>query len=168
MLRAGGGQGRHAESAEAGLPHCQQRLGAPAELLQNPVRMFSLHARWLGGRSVAGNVQHLTTVLSSPHRHLQFTTWHRAQLLTFERVLLKRARELAQAYSRRADAAKWCEAATQLALPYFEWAGLDVQRTGLPAFFEQARITVEAPGGRKTISNPLKGYTIPRRVSGVV
>ncbi|PRW59760.1 tyrosinase superfamily [Chlorella sorokiniana] len=96
-----------------------------------------------------------------PHLRVTFPTWHRAQLLSFEAVVRKRALEIAQSYAHRTDAAQWCAAAHQLALPYFDWASLEVQRTGLPAFFEQRSVTVDAPSGRKTIPNPLKGYTIP-------
>lgn len=77
-------------------------------------------------------------------------------------MLRARAREVAAAYRGRADAARWCAAAEELALPYFDWASLAVKRSGLPAFFSQPEIEVVAPGGRKKIPNPLKGYTIPR------
>lgn len=110
---------------------------------------------------------HGTTLLHPgfcPHLRTHFATWHRAQLLSFESVLRKRASELALRYSHRADAAQWCAAADQLALPYFDWASLAAQRSGLPAFFEQLLKAVDAPGGRTTIPNPLKGYTIPRCV----
>lgn len=99
-----------------------------------------------------------------PHRRTQFPTWHRAQLLYFEAALRNHALDIAQKYKSRADAAQWCAAASQLALPYFDWASPAVQRSGLPAFFDQAKIAVDAPGRPTMISNPLRGYTIPRWV----
>lgn len=69
--------------------------------------------------------------------------------------------EIARLYARRSDAAQWCAAADQLALPYFDWASGAVQRRGLPAFFEEAKLAVDAPGGPSAVPNPLKSYTVP-------
>lgn len=68
---------------------------------------------------------------------------------------------IARLYARRSDAAQWCAAADQLALPYFDWASGAVQRRFLPAFFEEAKLAVDAPGGPSAVPNPLKSYTVP-------
>jgi hypothetical protein len=94
--------------------------------------------------------------------------WHRPYVRLFEMHLCRVATsDVVRAhFTGHADEDKYTAAAQALRLPYIVWEDAD------PILF-CGRDTVEvvdmgSPGNKRTIANPLLGYTFPRPVEGTV
>jgi tyrosinase len=90
------------------------------------------------------------------HSSSIFTTWHRPYLLLLEQLLCDQARLIAQQFQGD-DAARYQAAAEEVRIPYWDWSSTST-RSRIPAAVKQASISVNAPSGPETITNPLFSY----------
>ncbi|KAF7188991.1 Tyrosinase [Pseudocercospora fuligena] len=92
------------------------------------------------------------------HDSVHFPAWHRAYLAMFEQELLKVAMNIANQYPSSSKASM-VAAATQLRLPYWDWAAKPPSgRPVLPLIVTDVQVTVNGPKGSKTITNPFFRY----------
>ncbi|KAF2718416.1 Di-copper centre-containing protein [Polychaeton citri CBS 116435] len=98
------------------------------------------------------------------HASTLFPTWHRSYLGLFEQSLLNNAYAIASEFTGD-DNTRYTQAASQLRLPYWDWASKPVDGQAWPSWMEDESVTVTTPTGQQTVENPLKSYAWP---SGMV
>ncbi|KAK1566088.1 uncharacterized protein LY79DRAFT_572780 [Colletotrichum navitas] len=90
-----------------------------------------------------------------PHGMVQFPMWHRPYVALFEQVLGSHIQAIAANYSG-SRAQEYKTAADNWRHPYWDWAADGGAQ--LPTIATQTTITVNGPGGKVTMANPLLGY----------
>eukprot|EP00884_Botryococcus_braunii_P000734 jgi/Botrbrau1/10661/Bobra.53_2s0018.1 len=96
---------------------------------------------WAPGRAWGGYCQH-----GSP----LFPTWHRPYLLYIEQSIRNEAMRIARRYSEKDQdgnplRARYIQAATELAMPYWDWASQRTADTGAPTIFTSHSVKVSSP-----------------------
>ncbi|MCJ1262196.1 hypothetical protein MMC22_002066 [Lobaria immixta] len=89
-----------------------------------------------------------------PHGSILFPPWHRPYLALFEQILWKTAQNIARRYPL-SQRRQYQEAAKTLRIPYWDWA----LSSRMPDLTNTRWITINAPHGRRNVSNPLYEYT---------
>ncbi|TDZ61431.1 Tyrosinase [Colletotrichum trifolii] len=90
-----------------------------------------------------------------PHGNVQFPMWHRPYLALFEQVLGGHIQAIAANYTG-SRAQEYKTAADNWRAPYWDWAADGGAQ--LPPVTTQTTMTVNGPGGRVQLPNPLLGY----------
>ena len=91
------------------------------------------------------------------HSSVLFLGWHRAYVALFEQQLVATAKSLATQYTG-AKRTTYERAASQLRLPYWDWAAQPASGPTLPTTVTATTVTVDTPSGSKIIANPLASY----------
>ena len=92
------------------------------------------------------------------HSSILFLAWHRAYLALFEQQLVAVAKTIANSYPASKKAAMQT-AATNLRLPYWDWAAHPKSgQPTLPTIITAQTVTVNGPSGSQTIQNPLYSH----------
>ena len=89
------------------------------------------------------------------HDSILFPGWHRAYLTLFEQLLIETVKSVAASYTGTKKTTMQ-NAAKTMRLPYWDWAAHPGSgRPTLPSAITASTVTVDAPGGKKKINNPL-------------
>ena len=97
------------------------------------------------------------------HSSTMFPTWHRPYLALFEQSLQTNAIAAANDFTG-SDKLRYVSAATNLRLPYWDWAMTPASgQTNVPDFLTNPTIQVHMPNGSETIPNPLYAYQFPAK-----
>ncbi|KAI0647846.1 tyrosinase [Trametes meyenii] len=88
------------------------------------------------------------------HGSVLFPTWHRPYVALFEQILQEHAFRIASSYVSDTDT--WCEAATDLRQPYWDWAKNVIPP---PELTIMEKVIIIIPSGKhKAVTNPLLRY----------
>ncbi|KAF1826772.1 Di-copper centre-containing protein, partial [Dissoconium aciculare CBS 342.82] len=92
------------------------------------------------------------------HNSILFPTWHRVYLAMYEQQLLARAFLIANKFTGDKKTAM-LTAATQLRIPYWDWAAVPANGNSLPDISTYTKVNVTSPDfGPISIDNPLYSF----------
>ncbi|OCL09390.1 Di-copper centre-containing protein [Glonium stellatum] len=104
------------------------------------------------------------------HNRVTFPTWHRPYMLLYEQVLYSIMGDIITSWNLSgAEEKTWRTAASQFRLPYWDWARKQDywKNFAIPQVCTLDYIDVTLPGGqKKSIPNPLVGFTNPMQIDG--
>eukprot|EP00884_Botryococcus_braunii_P000736 jgi/Botrbrau1/10663/Bobra.53_2s0020.1 len=98
-----------------------------------------------------------------------FPTWHRPYMLYIEQAIRNEAMNIAKTYREKDKdgnplLARYIQAATELAMPYWDWASQRTADTGAPTIFTLPSLKVRVPplAVEQELFNPLYSYCLPK------
>lgn len=95
-----------------------------------------------------------------PHGSNLFGTWHRPYLAAYEQAWYLAVQEVIASFPS-SQRQRWRNAATNLRMPYWDWAQ-DGGSNTVPTVIRDPTVVVESPQGQVTINNPLYSYSFGR------
>ncbi|KAI0725255.1 photo-regulated tyrosinase [Fomitopsis betulina] len=96
------------------------------------------------------------------HGSVLFPTWHRAYVALFEQAINEVAIQIAGRYI--VNAPMWLEAAKNLRVPYWDWAGpIPAGEPDIPSEITSTTVDITTSEGIKTVKNPLYWFPFPSK-----
>ncbi|KAL6707337.1 hypothetical protein ACN47E_004116 [Coniothyrium glycines] len=92
-----------------------------------------------------------------PHGSNLFGSWHRPYLAIYEQAWYLAVQEVIASFPS-GQQQRWRNAATNLRMPYWDWAQ-DGGSNTVPIQIREPTVTVTKPSGQATIANPLYSYS---------
>jgi tyrosinase len=102
----------------------------------------------------AEKVEHPPQPGYAAHNSVTFGPWRRVYLAAYEQVISQLAQDIAARHPANQHS-RYQQAASTFRIPFWDWA----LSSTLPACITSPTTVVNTPQERKTITNPLVGYT---------